>query len=84
MQIGWNMISDKKVRNDYSLLKVKTQDIALTVGAGIILYGDRIKMTPEIRYTTGISSIYEPAFTHHSQAITYLISQTLTLCINFE
>lgn len=84
VQIGWNMISDKKVRNDYNLLKVKSQDISLTLGAGIILYGDRIKMTPEIRYTAGISNIYEPEFTHHGSSIRYLASQTLTFCINFE
>lgn len=84
LQAGWNMISDKKVYNNPDLLKIRTQDLSFVIGTGIILYGDRIKMTPEIRYCAGFVNVYEPMNTRFSSAIKYLYSQTLTFSINFE
>ena len=84
MQLGINLASNKRVRDDPSLLKITTQDVSLVFGVGMNLYGDRIKLSPEIRYSLGLFNIYEPGFTSHSAAISRLSSQVLMLVINFE
>lgn len=83
-QIGINLNSNKKVRDDMNLLKIKTQDLSLIFGAGVNLYGDRIKLSPEIRYSLGLKNIYEPEFTSHPYAISKLLSQVLVIVVNFE
>ncbi len=83
-QLGLNLASNKKVRDDNNLLKIKTEDISLVLGLGLNLYGDRIKLSPEIRYSMGLINIYEPLYVSHSQAISKLFSQVITLNINFE
>jgi hypothetical protein len=83
-QIGFNLIGSKRVQDDPLLLKIKTQDVALVIGTGIILYGDRIKLSPEIRYSAGLTNIYVPQNTFHGNAISKLFSQVLTLNVNFE
>ncbi|MEL6672403.1 MAG: porin family protein [Bacteroidota bacterium] len=83
-QVGFNLNSNKKVRNDMNLLKVTTQDVSLVFGFGLNIYGDRVKLSPEIRYSLGLINIYEPEFTSHAQAIGNLTSQVLTLQFNFE
>ena len=83
-QLGVNLNSNKKVRDDDNLLKIKTEDVSLVFGFGLNLYGDRIKLSPEIRYSLGIMNIYEPKFTSHATAIERLASQVLTIYVNFE
>lgn len=84
MQLGLNLASNRKVRDDPTLLKITTQDVSLVFGFGMNLYGDRIKLSPEIRYSLGLFDIYEPGFTTHSAAISRLSSQVLMLIVNFE
>ncbi len=83
-QLGINLASNKKVRDDPSLLKITTQDVSLVFGVGMNLYGDRIKLSPEIRYSLGLFNIYEPENTSHAAAISRLSSQVITLIFNFE
>lgn len=83
-QIGFNLQSDKKVLDDPNRLKINTEDISLVVGIGWNLYGDRLKLSPEIRYSFGLFDIYQPLHTTHSTAISHLYSQVLTFSINFE
>lgn len=83
-QLGFNLASNKKVRDDPNLLKIKTEDVSLVLGIGLNLYGDRIKLSPELRYSIGLINIYEPLYTSHAYAIGRLMSQVLTLNINFE
>ena len=83
-QFGVNFASNKKVRDDPNLLKIQKQDISLVVGAGITLYGETIKLSPEIRYSVGLSNIYVPEFTNHANAINSLMSQVISLNFNFE
>ncbi len=83
-QIGFNLQSDKKVQDDPNRLKINNQDISLVVGTGFNLYGDRLKLSPEIRYTFGLLNIYEPLNTTHATAISSLFSQVLTISVNFE
>lgn len=83
-QLGVNLASNKKVRDDQNLLKIKTQDVSLVFGAGLNLYGDRIKLSPEIRYSMGLQNIYQPEYTSHAEAISQLFSQVLIFVVNFE
>jgi hypothetical protein len=83
-QLGLNMGSNKKVRDDKNLLKITTHDASLVFGFGWNLYGDRIKLSPEIRYSMGLINIYRPEFTSHAAAIETLMSQVLMLVVNFE
>lgn len=83
-QVGVNLASNKKVRDDLSLLKITTHDLSLAFGFGITLYGDRIKLSPEILYTMGLINIYEPKYTTHAHAISSLMSQVIAINFNFE
>jgi len=83
-QIGFNLASNKRVRDDLTLLKITNQDLSLTFGFGVTLYGDRIKLSPEILYTMGMVNIYEPLYTTHAEAISSLMSQVIAININFE
>lgn len=83
-QLGVNLASNKKVKNDEKLLKISTQDISLVFGIGFNIYGDRIKLSPELRYSMGLIDIYEPKYTTHEKAIGHLFSQVITFNINFE
>ncbi|MEM7655074.1 MAG: porin family protein [Bacteroidota bacterium] len=83
-QIGFNLSSNKKVINDDNLLKISTHDISLNFGFGFNLYGDRIKLSPEIMYSLGVINIYQPEHTSHAYAIQRLSSQVISFNINFE
>lgn len=85
-QLGFNLASNKKVRDDPTLLKIKSQDLSIVFGIGLNIYGDRIKLSPELRYSAGLTNIYvdDPEITTHSGAIAQLFSQVLTLNVNFE
>ncbi|GAB4418660.1 MAG: hypothetical protein OHK0039_30300 [Bacteroidia bacterium] len=83
-QVGFNLASNKKVRDDLSLLKITTTDISIALGFGVNLYGDRIKLSPEILYKGGIVNIYEPKYTTHASAISSLFSHVLAFNVNFE
>ena len=83
-QLGFNLNSNKKVLNDKNLLKVTTSDFSLVFGFGLNLYGDRVKLSPEIRYSLGLKNIFIPDNTTHAEAIGFLSSQVLTIQFNFE
>ncbi|MEM6763291.1 MAG: porin family protein [Bacteroidota bacterium] len=83
-QFGVNLASNEKVRNDPLLLKIRNEDLSVVIGTGINLYGDRIKLSPEIRYSIGLLNVYEPLYTSHANAIQRLFSQVITLNVNFE
>lgn len=83
-QIGFNLASNKRVLDDQDLLKIDNQDISLVFGFGFNLYGERIKLSPEIKYTLGLLDIYRPEYTSHAQAIRRLTSQVLSINVNFE
>ncbi len=83
-QVGLNLGSNKKVRNDPNLLKIASQDFSIVLGTGMLLYGDRLKLSPEIRYSFGLTNLYVPEFTSHASAISQLFSQVLVINFNFE
>lgn len=83
-KVSSNLVSDKKVKNNPSILKTNPIDISWEMGVGIDLYGERVKVCPELRYSMGLLNIYNPENTHFGEAIHRLSSQLLTLVINFE
>lgn len=83
-QWGINLVSNKRVLDDKNLLKINNQDLALVFGFGMNLYGERIKLSPEIKYTLGMVNIFRPEFTSHAAAIRRLTTQVITLSVNFE
>lgn len=79
-----NLMSNERVQNDDKLLKIKREDFGLTFGFGVNLYGDRIKLSPEILYKVGLTNIYVPEATTHANAIERLSSQVIAINVNFE
>lgn len=83
-KVSYNLVSDKRAEDDPDLLKIDNQNFSLEFGAGIDIYADRVKLSPEIRYSLGLLNIYEPKFTNFSDAIRSISTQTITLLFNFE
>lgn len=84
IQPSVNLASNKKVKDDPDLLKTQKFDIATVAAFGVDLYGEKLKLSPEIRFTRGIRNIYVPLRTRFPRAISDLFSQLLVLNINFE
>jgi hypothetical protein len=79
-----NLASDRKVRNDPNVLKINSQDIALEFAFGIDLYGDKLKLTPELRYSMGLPDIFVRKNTYFSGGISGMRNQMLLISLNFE
>lgn len=84
IQPSFNLASSKKVRNDPELLKTQSFDTAVLASVGIDLYGEKLKLSPELRFTRGLGNLYVPTRTRFPQAISDLFSQLLVININFE
>ena len=84
VQPSFNLASNKKVRNDKDLLKTQNFDLAIVSSVGIDLYGEKLKLSPELRFTRGTRNLYVPDRTRFPRAISDLFSQLLVLNINFE
>jgi hypothetical protein len=84
LQPSLNLASSKKVLNDPDLLKVKSFDLHYLASVGVDLYGEKLKLSPELRFTRGLQNIYVPERTRFPRAISDLFSQLLVLNINFE
>ncbi|MEZ4686104.1 MAG: porin family protein [Bacteroidia bacterium] len=76
--------NSKKVLDNQDLLKTDSYDYGLTFGFGMQLYGDRIKLSPEIRFFLGLKDVFVRENTSHGDAINNMASQLLTLSVNFE
>ena len=63
VQAGVNLNPSKKVKDDKNLLKIRSNDASIILGVGFNIYGERVKLSPEIRYSAGITNIYEPLYT---------------------
>lgn len=84
IQPGFNLSSNKKVRNDPDLLKIQNTDVAFFASVGVDLYGERLKLSPEFRFTSGLRNLYVMDRTRFPFAISDLLSQVLVFNINFE
>ena len=83
-QFAANLSPTKKVRDNPDLLKISSTDVGLVFAIGWRMFGDRVKLSPEIRYFMGLRNVYEPLYASHSGAINRLSSQVLSLVVNFE
>ncbi|MEO0897297.1 MAG: porin family protein [Bacteroidota bacterium] len=82
--MGVNLSGNKRVEDDPTLLKINNTNYTLAFGFGINLYGDRVKLSPEIVYKLGLGDIFVPEFTTHALAISRLSSQVIAINFNFE
>lgn len=79
-----NLMSDKKVKSDPSLIKIDRTDWSIEFASGIDIYGDRVKLTPEIKYSIGLKNIYIPDIEERPVQEYVLTSQSLTISLYFE
>lgn len=79
-----NVQNNKKLADDNTKLKVKGSTFNWVVGVGLNLYGERIKLTPELRYSIALNDEYSPRNTLHANAIQSLFRQVISLNILFE
>lgn len=84
IQPSINLSSTKKVRNDPELLKTQKSDLSYVASFGVDLYGEKLKLSPELRFTRGLRNLYVDDNTVFPKAISDLFSQLLVLNINFE
>ena len=76
--------NSKKVIDNQDLLKTESYDFGLTFGFGMQLYGDRIKLSPEVKFFLGLKDVFVRENTSHAEAINNMTSQLLTVTFNFE
>ena len=76
--------NSKKVQDNQDLLKTESYDYGITLGFGMQLYGDRIKLSPEVKLFVGLKDIFVRENTSHADAINNMASQLLTISFNFE
>jgi hypothetical protein len=79
-----NLVSDKRARDNPELIKINRTDFSLEFGLGVDLYADRVKLSPEIRYSLGLLNIYSPEFTNLAGALQTIRSQSILIAFNFE
>lgn len=80
----FNLASDAKSKDDPEKIKIKDFDFSVDFGVGFNLYGERIKLSPEIRYSAGLVDIYNPKNTNFGENIDQILTHTLIFSINFE
>lgn len=79
-----NVQNNKRLSDDLTRLKVKPATLNWVVGVGYNLYGEKIKLTPEIRYSISLTDEYFPRNTLHAIAIQGLFRQVLAFNLIFE
>jgi hypothetical protein len=79
-----NLMSERKLKDDPDLVKIDSHDFSLEFAAGVNIYGDRVLLSPEIRYSLGMRNIYTPDFTDYSSAIKMITTHSILICLNFE
>lgn len=79
-----NLVSDRDVRDNPNVIKIDRVDYSINVAWGMDLYGDRVKLSPEIRYSLGLRNVIVGENTLYGKNITSLNVQSITICLNFE
>lgn len=83
-QYSINLSSNERVQNDPTLLRITQTDLSWRVGFGLNLYGDRVKLSPEISYTFGLRNVYVPGAEDVPGAIRSIYHSALIIAFNFE
>ncbi|MBX3101433.1 MAG: PorT family protein [Bacteroidetes bacterium] len=79
-----NLMSERRLKDDPDLVKIDNHDFSWEFAAGVNIYGDRVLLSPEIRYSLGMRNIYTPDFTDYSSAIKMITTHSILICLNFE
>jgi hypothetical protein len=83
-QVGINLASDKRVRDNPEILRTERTDFQWVAGVGMDLYLDKVKLSPELTYSLGIRNIYDPTGTRFGYVIKSLHMQTISFNLQFE
>jgi Outer membrane protein beta-barrel domain len=84
VQFSANLASNKKVVNDPDAIKIQNTDFGIVAAFGIDLYGEKLKLTPEIRYVLGLPNVHISENSRFPYAISDLRSQAFIITLNFE
>ncbi len=83
-ELSINFQSNRKLIGDLTQLKVEKTTFNFVTGVGFNLYGERIKLSPELRYSIGLTNDYVPLNTSFPKAVGSLFRQVITFHILFE
>ena len=84
LKFSINLMSDKKVKNDPNLIRIDRTDVSWEIAVGLDLYGYRVKLSPEIKYSIGLKNIYIPETDTRPRPDYALTTQALTISLYFE
>ncbi len=84
LKFSINLMSDKKVKSDPNLIRIDRTDWSWDIAFGIDLYGARVKLSPEIKYSIGLKNVYIPETAESPQPDYALTTQSLTFSLYFE
>jgi hypothetical protein len=79
-----NLMASRDIKDDPDIVKIEQRDLSLEFAFGMDIYGDRVKLAPEIRYSVGMWNLYVPENTTYGRNIRILYTQSILLCLNFE
>lgn len=83
-QFGINLASDKRTRDNPEIIRTERTDWQWVAGVGIDIYGDKVKISPELVYSLGLRNVYDPTGSRFGYVIRSLHMQTITFNLNFE
>ncbi|MDX2062646.1 MAG: porin family protein [Bacteroidia bacterium] len=81
--ISLNLASDEDVANDPELLKIEKTDFSWQFSFGFDIYGDKVKLTPELFYQIGTRDVYVPLNEEVPGAIRSVYTQTVGIQLTF-
>jgi hypothetical protein len=77
-------IGNKRKASTSSELEVTNEDFAIEYGVGLDMFYPFFKFAPELRFSNGITNRYAPGVNPYSRSIKRVVSNTVTLYLNFE
>ncbi|MCS7162906.1 MAG: PorT family protein [Bacteroidia bacterium] len=84
VQLGLNLASDKRVRDNPELIRMERTDFQWIAGVGMDFYLPNVKFSPELSYSLGFRNVYDPTGTRYGYVIRSLHMQTISLNFQFE
>lgn len=81
---GFEVSQKRDVVKEENLLKTATQQWSLDVGVGLDMYAAFFKFSPEIRYSHGLSNVWQEDDNFFQRPLKSLTPHTITFYISFE
>lgn len=66
------------------VLKIPRQDLSIEAGFGLDIYYELFKLSPELRFSLGLTNLHDKIDTSESQSINSLKTYTVSLFLYFE